>query len=162
MGGWRCVPRRVIWGLCLECSQPDVCDKLTSCPPNHFNFDGDNSNGCEGTCMKLGFNKNTSILCFFCSMFFFGRMYGTWINKLYEGEVLCFFDCETWLAKQRELFRGRCGLVFVFWLWNFEQVCLVNYSFRVTWKNDVFSSFFKILVAKTPKHENSMWEKIPW
>lgn len=37
-------------------------------------------------------------------------------------------------------------------------MCLVNYSFRVTWKNDVFSSFFKILVAKTPKHENSMWE----
>ena len=37
-------------------------------------------------------------------------------------------------------------------------MCLVNYSFRVTRKNDVFSSFFKILVAKTPKHENSMWE----
>ena len=39
-------------------------------------------------------------------------------------------------------------------------MCLVNYSFRVTWKNDVFSSFFKILVAMatTPKHETNMRE----
>ena len=48
-----CEARRVVWALCLECGSPDVCDKLTSCPPNHFNFDGDNSNGCESVCMIL-------------------------------------------------------------------------------------------------------------
>ena len=70
-----------------------MCDKLTSCPPNHFNFDGDNSNGCEGTCMKLGFNKNTSSLgqVFFFSMFFLGACMDFGLNRLYEGEVLCFF-----------------------------------------------------------------------
>ena len=51
-----------MWALWRECRHPDGCDKLTSCPPNHFNFDGDNSNGCESVCMileaKMGSRKS--------------------------------------------------------------------------------------------------------
>mmetsp|Transcript_33030 Transcript_33030/g.68104 ORF Transcript_33030/g.68104 Transcript_33030/m.68104 type:complete len:132 (+) Transcript_33030:1-396(+) len=39
--------------MCLSCTSPSACDELTSCPPNTFNFDGNNSNGCEGVCKNV-------------------------------------------------------------------------------------------------------------